>query len=93
MVQIDWELSGRHLSDSAILLEIWERGAMLHTSIPIPERSSITFRVNEMAIPAEVSASQRDPHFGFVIEVGIHAPGMWFPHGYTPAWPAPGGLR
>jgi hypothetical protein len=89
MVQIDWELSGCHLSDSAILLEIWERGAMLQTSISIPERSSITFRVNEMAIAAEVSASQRDQDFGFLIEVEIDAPGMWYPHGYIPAWQIP----
>jgi hypothetical protein len=86
MVQVDWEPAGRHLSDSAILLEIWERGATLHTSVSIPERSSITLRVNELAIAAEVSASQRDRNFGFLIEVGIDAPGIWFPHGYIPAW-------
>jgi hypothetical protein len=86
MVQIDWELSGCRMSESAIMLEIWERGALLQTSIPIPERSSITFRVNEMTVAAEVSSSQPDQDFGFLIEVGIDAPGTWFPHGYMPAW-------
>jgi hypothetical protein len=89
MVQIDWELSGSQMSESAILLEIWERGALLQTSTPIPERSSITFRVNEMTVAAEVSSSQPDQDFGFLIEVGIDAPGMWFPHGYIPAWQLP----
>jgi hypothetical protein len=89
MVQIDWEVCGCRLSDSAILLEIWERGAMLQTSISIPERSSITLRVHEVAIVAEVSASKRDEEFGFLIEVEIDAPGIWFPHGYIPAWRLP----
>ena len=86
MVQIDWEPGGGQMSESAILLEIWERGAMLQTSIAIPQRSSITLRVNEMTVAAEVSSSQPDQDFGFLIEVEIDAPGMWFPHGYMPAW-------
>ena len=86
MVQIDWELNGCHLSDSAILLEIWERGAMLQTSLPLPERSSITLRINQSAIAAEVSACRGDQNFGFLIDVNVDAPRMWFPHGYVPAW-------
>jgi hypothetical protein len=89
LVQIDWELAGYHLSDSAILLEIWERGAMLQTSISIPEKSTITFRVNGMAIAAEVSASHRDQNCGFIIEVEVDARGLWFPQGYIPAWRLP----
>ena len=89
MVQIDWELNGCHLSDSAILLEIWERGAMLQTSLPIPERSSIRLRINQSAIAAEVSACRGDQNFGFLIDVNVDAARMWFPHGYVPAWRLP----
>ena len=89
MVQIDWELNGCDLSDSAILLEIWERGAMLQISLPIPEKSSITLRVDQRAIAAEVSACRRDQNFGFLIDVNVDAPRMWFPHGYVPAWRLP----
>src|ERR1019366_7633283 len=74
MVQIDWELNGCHLSDSAILLEIWQRGAMLQTSLPIPEKSPVTLRVDQRAIAAEVSACRRDQNFGFVIDVNVDAP-------------------
>jgi hypothetical protein len=89
MVQIDLELNGCHLSDCAILLEVWERGGMLQTSVPIPERSSITLRVNQRVIAAEISACRRDQNFGFLIDVNVDAPRMWFPHGYVPAWRLP----
>jgi hypothetical protein len=93
MVQIDWERNGCCLSDRAILLEIWERGAGLQTSLPIPKRSSMTLRVNQGTIAAEVSACRRDKNFGFLVDVNVDAPGIWFPRGYIPAWrrPADGG--
>jgi hypothetical protein len=93
MVQIDWALKGCHLSDSAILLEIWEHGATLQTSLPIPERSSLTLRLNQRAVAAEISACRRDQNFGFLIDVNVEAPRTRFPHGYVPAWRLPADFR
>jgi hypothetical protein len=35
--------SGAPSHDCAILLEIWDRGALLQTSVPIPEGAPISF--------------------------------------------------
>jgi len=90
MVHVDWEPeAGQSLSESAIMLEIWERGALLQTSLPIPKGSSITIGATRDTIAAEVSACERDNSFGYLIEVNVGAAEKWFPYGYTPAWCRP----
>jgi hypothetical protein len=74
--------------DCAIILEIWDRGALLQTNVPIPEGAPISFESIGEGVPAEVVSCEQDS-YGFILQVAVDEP-KWFPEGYTPPhviWP------
>jgi hypothetical protein len=89
MVQIGWAEAGCPQSEQAIMLEIWDRGALLQTSLPIPRESSITITAPQDGITARVSECARDNSFGFLIQLDVDEPAKWFPGGYAPKWLLP----
>jgi len=75
--------------DCAILLEIWDRGALLQTSIAIPQGAPISFDSIGDGVPAQVVSCDQDS-YGYIVEVAVEQP-RWFPEGYTPPhviWPS-----
>ena len=79
----------RESHDCAILLEIWDRGALLQTSIPIPKGAPLSFESIGAGVPAQVVSCEEDS-YGFIVEVAVQQ-SSWFPQGYTPPhviWPS-----
>jgi len=75
--------------DCAILLEIWDRGALLQTSVAIPEGAPISFVSIGDGVPAQVVSCDQDS-YGYIVEVAVEEP-SWFPLAYTPPhviWPS-----
>lgn len=74
--------------DCAILLEIWDCGALLQTSVAIPKGVPISIESIGDGVPAEVVSCEEDS-YGFLVQVAVRQ-GQWFPEGYTPPhviWP------
>ena len=74
--------------ECAIMLEIWDKGALLQTSLPIPEGAPISFESIGSGVPAKVVSCERDS-YGFLLEVAVRE-SQWFPDTYTPPhiiWP------
>jgi hypothetical protein len=82
VVQID----SNSASELAILLEIWENGGVVHSSVPIPAGSPIALGVDKTQITAEVTKCEPDADYGYLIDIGVEAPTLWFPLAYVPAW-------
>jgi hypothetical protein len=75
--------------DCAILLEIWDRGALFQTSVAIPEGAPISFQSIGDGVAAQVVSCDQDS-YGFIVEVAVGG-SSWFPDGYTPPhiiWPS-----
>jgi hypothetical protein len=74
--------TGKSFCDCAILLEVWNAGGLLQTSIAVPEGTVITIPSIGNGIQAKVVSCQRDD-FGFMVEIAVCDP-QWFPAGYVP---------
>jgi hypothetical protein len=74
--------SERILHDCAILLEVWEGGGLLQSSVGIPEGSMILLESVGHGIRAKVLSSEQD-RYGFLIQIEIQESG-WFPDVYMP---------
>ena len=83
MVQLSWPTAEAAAIEDAILLEIWDQGAKLQTSSPIPDGTRVKIQAARKSIDAEVFSQQRDHNFGFLIDLEIHSP-AW--RNYSPAW-------
>jgi hypothetical protein len=68
--------------DCAILLEIWDHGALLQTSVPVPEGATISIESIGEGIPAKILSCEQDS-YGFLLQVAVDGP-AWFPEGYKP---------
>jgi hypothetical protein len=80
--------SGGKSHDCAILLEIWDQGALLQTSIAIPVGDVVAFESIAQGISAKVISCEQDS-YGFLVQVVV-TESQWFPGGYTPPhiiWP------
>jgi hypothetical protein len=88
MVQVEYSQSDGHSSsESAILLEIWEGGALVQTSLPSAKGASIIVVVNkQMEIAAEVCKCEQDGEYGYLLQIEVQTPKQWFPLGYVPEW-------
>lgn len=71
------------LHDCAIMLEIWDLGALLQTSIPIPAGTVISLGFRQ-GVPAKVTSCEQDD-YGFLVKVAI-LEGGWFPEVYMPPY-------
>ena len=71
-------VAGQHLSECAILLEIWKSGCLLLTSKPITAGAGLDICLESGAVHATVDSCQQDP-YGFVVGVTVNVPGGWFP--------------
>jgi len=81
--------SGAASHDCAILLEIWDHGALLQTSIRIPEGAPISFETIGEGVPAKVVSCEEDS-YGFLLQVAVPE-SQWFADAYTPPhviWPS-----
>ncbi len=80
--------SNRTAHDCAILLEIWDQGALLQTSVPIPAGLPISFESIGEGVPGKVVSCEQDS-YGYMVQVAV-GESRWFPQGYTPPhimWP------
>jgi hypothetical protein len=74
--------------ECAIILEIWDRGALLQTSMPLPAGALISFESIGEGVPAKVISCEQDS-YGYLLSVDV-ATTSWFPGAYTPPhllWP------
>lgn len=76
--------SAQPFHECAILLEIWDSGGLLQTSMAIPEETSISIPSIANGLPAKVVACERDD-YGFLVKIAVSEPG-WFPESYTPPY-------
>jgi hypothetical protein len=73
--------------ENAVLLEIWEHGAVVQTSFPIAAGSTIGIVVQQQKeIAGEVTRCEADHGFGYLVDVEINRSDEWFPKGYLPTW-------
>jgi hypothetical protein len=85
MVCVSWSGdSGNSSCDCAILLEIWNSGAKLHTDVAIPTDSIVAIAGPSGAIKAKVSACAPEG-YGFLVEVAVEPSQRWFPNSYQPS--------
>ena len=68
--------------ECAILLEIWEFGGLLQTSLPIQPETVLSIPSIATGIVAKVVSCQQD-EFGYLVEISV-ADSAWFPNGYYP---------
>jgi hypothetical protein len=85
MVRIDCDSA----SEVAILLEIWVGGGVVQTSFPIAAGSPIAIAVEKTRVAAEVTKCERDHDFGYLIDIDVAVPNLWFPQAYVPTWHSP----
>src|SRR5882672_2968530 len=84
MVAVEWaDSTGNRSSESAIVLEIWEGGALLNTSATVVPGSELTIRAPKNTFTGHVVKCSRDLDFGFLVEVDA------VPSSYRPAWTLP----
>lgn len=87
MVQIDFRQAAKQLSEDAVVLEIWEGGALVQTSCPLSKGSRINVTVKKSTeVAAEVTDCKVDSGFGYLVSIAVDAPAKWFPQGYVPEW-------
>jgi hypothetical protein len=79
-------VNGCALPEDAVLMEIWEHGATVQTSVPIAAGSTIGIVVEQKEVAGEVTRCEADQDFGYLVDVDISEPNEWFPKGYRPAW-------
>src|ERR1700684_4018572 len=72
----------RTAHDCAILLEIWDQGALLQTNVPMREGLPISFESIGDGVPAKVVSCEQDS-YGFMVQVAV-GEAHWFPEIYTP---------
>ena len=72
------------IHDCAILLEVWDLGALVQTSIPLPAGASISLESIGEGIPAQVVSCEQDS-YGFLVQISISSP-RWFPEVYVPPY-------
>lgn len=80
--------NGAASHDCAILLEVWDQGALLQTSVPIPQGSAISLASIGNGLPAEVLSCEQD-RYGYILQIAVREP-RWFPEIYHPPhvmWP------
>lgn len=76
--------SGKPFCDCAILLEIWDTGALLQTNLAIPSSAEISIPSIGGGILAKVVSCQQDD-FGYIVEISVSEQ-EWFPEAYTPPY-------
>ena len=90
MFPIRWSEEGTEdqRSEAGILLEIWKTGGLVHTSMSIPEGSSVELEPSGRTVQAQVTGCQPDDHFGFLVSVSINHNQYdnWFPESYSPRY-------
>src|SRR5579871_3406277 len=69
--------------DCAILLEIWDAGALLQTSVAIAEGTTVCLQYAQGVNAKVLSCVQDD--YGFVIQIAI-LEDRWFPEVYMPPY-------
>jgi hypothetical protein len=72
-------------SEFAILLEIWHSGGLFQTSNAVPEHSTVTIVTGNGSVKGEVRSCEQDD-YGFLVEVRVAEPQIWFPRAYQPAY-------
>jgi hypothetical protein len=86
MVGVSWILgSDEASSECAILMEIWDSGAVLQTDTAIPKNSIVTLGTPNGPVDAKVSSCKQDD-YGFLIEVTVNPSERWFPKSYQPVY-------
>ena len=88
MVRIDCAFG--HGCPDAILLEVWEHGAKVHTDFPIAAGSPVELGVKQKELAAKVTRCEADKGFGYILDLDIPVNIEWFPRGYMPAWQGSG---
>jgi hypothetical protein len=84
MLRVSWtNSSGRGSSDCAILMEIWDSGAILQSEATIPAHSTVTIAAPSGPVQAEVCSCTQDD-YGYLIEVTVDPSQPWFPKAYRP---------
>lgn len=86
----DFRWSGTHAADPegsefAILLEIWHSGGLFQTSNAIPKHSTVAIVTANGPVNGKVRSCEQDD-YGFLVEVRVAEPQIWFPRAYQPAY-------
>ena len=85
MLRVKWvNDSGKATSECAIVLEIWNSGALLQTETAIREGSILTVASPSGPVCAKVSTCTPDD-YGFLIQMSVDSSECWFPNSYYPA--------
>lgn len=73
----------RGFLEEAIVLEVWETGALLQTSNALVPGTSLALTSGNRSVRARVTSSAEDD-FGYLSEVSVDSTQSWFPRGYRP---------
>ncbi|MCU1335659.1 MAG: PilZ protein [Bryobacterales bacterium] len=84
MLCVSWvNRSGKASSDCAIVMEIWNSGAILQSETTIPQDSILTIETPGGPVRAKVSSCTQDD-YGFLVQVVVDPTEHWFPESYHP---------
>jgi hypothetical protein len=82
---VTWKEASTALCDSAVLLEVWEKGGLLQTSAAIPQGTSVDIASPLGSFRATVSSCVTD-EYGSLLEISVDPSASWFPSGYKPPY-------
>lgn len=76
--------------DSAILVEVWPQGGLLHVDRAVPVGCEMTLEGSAVRVRAKAVSCSKDDR-GYVVEIAVEADQPWFPANYFPPYllPAP----
>jgi hypothetical protein len=79
--------SAHPFHECAILLEIWDSGGLLQTSMAIPEETIVSIPSVANGLSAKVVSCEQDD-YGFLVKIAV-SEAAWFPERYTPSYIMP----
>jgi hypothetical protein len=94
MVSATFEAPQLVKTDTAILLEVWEAGGLLHIDCEAQAGSSLRLTSSNGDLHGKVRSCVND-EYGYLVEFAVDSGDGWFPGAYRPPYllpaPKPGG--
>ena len=87
MLTLAWGRSGS-MTESAILLEIWDTGGLLQTDAAVQEGSAVALSSPQAVLRGRIRSCVKDD-YGYLLEFVVNSGTTWFPESYCPPYLIP----
>jgi hypothetical protein len=85
LLRVSWKDASTTLCDYGILLEVWEDGALIQTSIALLQGAEVDLECSHGCFRATVKSCESD-EYGNLLEISVDPSASWFPSGYKPSY-------